>query len=365
MLKASQKRTKRAAFSDAPMSSTPASWAGWLPTIADRPPVQAREADDDVAREVLLHLEELAVVDEEMHHVAHVVRLVRVVRDDAVELRVLAVGVVARLHPRRDLEVVLRQERHQVAHVLEAALLVVGGEVRDARLRVVRHRPAQLLELDLLARDRLDHVGAGDEHVRGLLHHEDEVRHGRGVHGAARAGPHDHRDLRDHAGALDVADEHVAVGAQRHDPLLDARAARVVDADDGAADPGRQVHHLHHLLAHHLAERAAEHGEVLREDGHGAAVDGAAAGHDGIAPRAVVEHAEVARSVANERVELLERARVEQLLDPLAGGQLAAGVLLLLRLGVRVDRVLAQLLEPGELLLIGLWRLLAHRGAGV
>ena len=32
MLKASQKRTKRAAFSDASMSSTPASCAGWLPT---------------------------------------------------------------------------------------------------------------------------------------------------------------------------------------------------------------------------------------------------------------------------------------------------------------------------------------------
>ena len=33
MLKASQKRTKRAAFSDASMSSTPASCAGWLPTM--------------------------------------------------------------------------------------------------------------------------------------------------------------------------------------------------------------------------------------------------------------------------------------------------------------------------------------------
>jgi hypothetical protein len=32
MLNASQKRTNRAAFSDASMSSTPASWFGWLPT---------------------------------------------------------------------------------------------------------------------------------------------------------------------------------------------------------------------------------------------------------------------------------------------------------------------------------------------
>ena len=33
MLKASQKRTKRAAFSEASMSSTPASAFGWLPTM--------------------------------------------------------------------------------------------------------------------------------------------------------------------------------------------------------------------------------------------------------------------------------------------------------------------------------------------
>ena len=39
MLKASQKRTKRAPFSLDSMSSTPASAAGWLPTIpTGRPP---------------------------------------------------------------------------------------------------------------------------------------------------------------------------------------------------------------------------------------------------------------------------------------------------------------------------------------
>ena len=135
-------------------------------------------------------------------------------------------------------------------------------------------------------------------------------------------------------GAHDVADEDVAVGAERDDALLDARAARVVDADDRAADLGRQVHDLAHLLGHDLAERAAEDGEVLAEDAHRAAVDRAVAGDDGVAPGPVLLHVEVERAVADEGVELLERARVEQLLDPLARGQLALGVLLLLRLGV-------------------------------
>ena len=165
-------------------------------------------------------------------------------------------------------------------------LLVLGGEVRDAGLRVVRHRAAERLEVDLLARDRLDDVGAGDEHVRGLLHHEDEVGDRGGVDGAAGARPHDQRDLRDDAGALDVADEDVAVGAERDDALLDPRAARVVDADDRAADLRGEVHDLAHLLGHDLAERAAEDREVLGEDADAAAVDRAVAGDDARRPTA-------------------------------------------------------------------------------
>ena len=232
----------------------------------------------------------------------------------------------------------------------------------DARLRVVAHRPAQLLELDFLAGHRLDHFRAGDEHVRGLFDHEDEVGHRRRVDGAAGAGAHDQADLRDHAGALDVADEDVAVGAERDDALLDPGAAGVVDADHRRPDLGGEVHHLAHLLRHHLAEAAAEDGEVLGEDEDGAAVDRAVAGDDGVAPGPFLLHLEVVGAVADEGVELLEGAGVEQLLDPLAGGHLALRVLLLDRLlGGGVDRRLAQLAQVGELLLVGDRVLLAHR----
>ena len=162
-------------------------------------------------------------------------------------------------------------------------------------------------------------------------------------------------------GALDVADEDVAVGAERDDALLDPRAAGVVDADHRRADLGGQVHDLAHLLRHHLAERAAEDREVLAEDEHRAAVDRPVAGDHGVAPGALLVHVELVGAVADEGVELLERARVEQLLDPLAGGQLALRVLLLDRLlGGGVDRLLAQLPQVGELLLVGLGVLLAH-----
>ena len=149
--------------------------------------------------------------------------------------------------------VVLRQEREQVARVLEARLLVGRDEVRDARLRRVRRRAAELLEADLLAGHRLHHVGAGDEHVRRALDHQDEVGHRRRVDGAAGARAHDERDLRDHARALDVAPEDLRVAGERDDALLDPRAARVVDPDHRAAVLRGQVHHLADLLGEDLA----------------------------------------------------------------------------------------------------------------
>jgi hypothetical protein len=227
----------------------------------------------------------------------------------------------------------------------------------------VRHRAAQRLEVDLLAGHRLDDVGAGDEHVRGLLHHEDEVGDRRRVDRAARARAHDQADLGDHARAHDVPGEHVAVGAQRDDALLDPRSARVVDPDDRAADLGRQVHDLAHLLGHDLAERAAEDREVLAEDAHPAAVDRAVAGHHGVAPGPVALHAELDGPVAHEGVELLEGTGVEQLLDPLARGVLAAVVLLGLGLGRGVHRRLAELVQMSEALLEALRVVLAlgHR----
>ena len=57
----------------------------------------------------------------------------------------------------------------------------------------------------------------------------------------------------------------------------------------------RQVHDLDDLLAEHLAQRAAEDGEVLGEHAHRAAVDRAVAGDDAVAVGPVVLHAEAVR----------------------------------------------------------------------
>jgi hypothetical protein len=159
-----------------------------------------------------------------------------------------------------------------------------------------------------------------------LLHHEDEVGHRRGVDGPARARPEDHADLGDDAGGEHVAVEDAAVAGQADRALLDAGAGAVVEADERRADLDGEVHHLVDLLGEHLAERSAEHREVLREDEHLAAVDGAPTRHDAVGVGAL-EQAAVVGPVAGEHVELVERPLVEQELDALAGEHLALGVL--------------------------------------
>ena len=266
----------------------------------------------------------------------HVVGLVRRVGDQRVELGVgvgdLAAGRRAsagRAGGRRVVQVVRRQVGQQLPGEVQAVVLVRGLVVRDAGLDVVRVRAAELLEADLLAGHRLDHVGPGDEHVRGVLDHQREVGDRGGVDRAARARPHDQRDLRDHAGGDHVAVEDLGEQAERDHALLDPRAAAVVDADHRAAGLHRVVHHLDDLLAVHLAERAAEDGEVLAEHAHRPAVDGAVAGDHAVAVGPVGVHAEVGGAVPGQLVELGERARVEQPVDPLARGHLALGVLAL------------------------------------
>src|SRR5699024_2240104 len=117
--------------------------------------------------------------------------------------------------------------------------------------------------------------------------------------------------------------------------LLDAGATAVGDADQRHARAQGEVHDLGDLLAVHLAQAPAEHGEVLGVDADLAPVDGAVPDDDAVARDLALVEAEARGAVGGVRVELDERARVEQLGDALAGGLLAARVLLVLRGGLR------------------------------
>ena len=212
-----------------------------------------------------------------------VIGLVRIVGDQRVERHVDPVGIVEARQRRRPLEIGGRQEVDQPAHLQQRLDVVVVGAVGDRGAGGVDLRAAEFLGGHRLVGHRLHHVRAGDEHVARVAHHEDEVGHRRRIDVAAGARPHDQRNLRDDAGREHVALEHLAIAAERRDALLDARAAGVEQADDRRAVLDRHVLDLGDLLRVRLAERAAEHGEILGENIDRAAVDGAPAGDHAVA----------------------------------------------------------------------------------
>src|SRR5215218_8807062 len=166
---------------------------------ADRAPVEPGEADHEVLGPALLNLEELSVVHHAPYRAADVVGALGGVGDQTRQVLVHPLRVVSRPEVRCALQVVLGEEGEQVAHVVEAGLLVGGREVGDAGPGVVGGRAAEVLESDVLARDALYDVGARDEHVARILDHEDEVRYRRRVHRTARAGSDYDGDLGHHA----------------------------------------------------------------------------------------------------------------------------------------------------------------------
>ena len=71
---------------------TPREHARLIGHDADGTSAESREADDDVAREVALHFEKHALVDDDVNEVVNVVGLIRLTRHERVERRVLAIG---------------------------------------------------------------------------------------------------------------------------------------------------------------------------------------------------------------------------------------------------------------------------------
>jgi len=136
-----------------------------IPDYTDRVAVQPGESDDDVGCEVLVHLIELAVVDDHFDDVDHVVRLIRGVGDDRCQALIHPVGAVERCEERRNFHVVLGEEREEVAHLVHRCTVVRNNEVGHSRPGRVRMGTAELLHRDVLTRHGLDDLGARDEQV--------------------------------------------------------------------------------------------------------------------------------------------------------------------------------------------------------
>ena len=135
--------------------------------------------------------------------------------------------------------------------------------------------------------------------------------------------------------------------------FLDARAGRVVQADDRHAEFARRLNHIGDFFRVGAADAAGQHGAVLGINIDRPALDLAEAGDDAVGRLAFFRHAEIAARRFREHEFLDEGAGIEQFVDALAGGELAFGALPGRRFRVGVE---GDLLALGKLLFeILLW----------
>ena len=291
---------------------------------AHRMAAQADEAGNDVPGEAFLDLAEVALVGDLPDRLPHIVGDVGVGGNERVEGHRYPVDGIPVLQDRWRLAVRERKEVEEPPHFVERFHVVGVGAVGNRADFGMGLGAPELLGGHHFVGHGLHHIGAGHEHVGGAADHEDEVGHRGGVDGTACAGPHDHGDLGDDAGCEDIPLEHLGVSGEGSDALLYAGAAGVIQSDDGGAVSHRHVHDLADLLRVGLGEGSAKDREVLAEHVDRTAMDVSPAGHNAVAGDALGFHTEVGAAVGYVGVELLEGALVEEDLDSLSGGQLAA-----------------------------------------
>src|SRR5262249_18740448 len=128
---------------------------------ADRLAAHPSKTNDYVAGEMFRDLKEIGIVHHSGNHVLDVVWLVRFGRDQRIELFVSTILRVPADNGRHAIQVILRQEAHQLTNTAETILIVSGQKVSDAAYRVVGHRAAKVFLGDIFMSDSLNHVGTG------------------------------------------------------------------------------------------------------------------------------------------------------------------------------------------------------------
>ena len=294
---------------------------------ADGRAVHPGHTGDDVGGEVGLKLKEFAVVDDLVDDFLHVIGLGGILGHQAVQRVDIPARVIDGFQLRRAVAVAQRQKAEEPAQIEQRVDVVFEGGIGHTADPGVGGGAAQFFLSDVFMGDGLHNVRTGDKHVRRIAHHEDKVGDRGRIDRPTCAGAHDHRDLRNHTAGQHVLLEHVRVAAEAGHTLLNAGTAAVRQPDHWGANPHGLLHHLADFLGVGFGQGAAEDREILAVDKRPAAVDQAGTGHHPVPGDAPVFHTEVGGAVLDEHVELFEGVGVEQNVEALSRGQLAALVL--------------------------------------
>ncbi len=283
--------------------------------------MQAGEPRHQRRTVALLELVEPRAVDDPREHFAHVVRLPRIPRHDAVDLGGIVERRLGRCHVGgKRLRPV--QRRDDGSRQPDRVVVVLGEIVGDAGEPRVHVGAAQLLGRHLFAGGRLHEGRAGQEDGPGAVDDDGLVGHGGDVCASRRARSHHDRHLGDagrrHPGLVEE-DPAEVIAVRKHLGLERQEGpARIHQVEAGQAVLEGDLLRAEVLLHGDGEVGAALDRGVVGDDHHLAAGHAADAGDQAGARRAAVVH--VPRGQGRELEE--RRRRIEQPLDAIADGQL-------------------------------------------
>lgn len=124
-----------------------------------------------------------------------------------------------------------------------------------------------------------------------------------------------------------IAQEDFGIAAERGNAFLDARAATVVEADDGSANLQRLIHDLADLRGIGFRQCTAEDSEILGESEDDTAVDPAISSDYAISRNTLSVEAKILGAVDDQLIEFLKGAGVQEKVEALPGEEFSLGVL--------------------------------------
>ncbi len=152
------------------------------------------------------------------------------------------------MHARHAVDIILRNEAHQLPNASQAVFVVSCEKLRYAADGIVSIRASKIFLRHVFVSDGFDDVGACHKHVTGFVDHKNKIGERGRIHSTAGARPHNGGDLRNNSARESVAQKDIRVTGQRDNALLDPRASRIVQADDRRAGFQRQIHDFHDFL---------------------------------------------------------------------------------------------------------------------
>ena len=270
----------------------------------------------------------LAAIGDGLDDFVHIIRFIGVIGNDGIQLIGNTIGIITIEDGGSGIEIIGGQIAEQTTDLIDAVGVIGSHEVRHAADAVVGHSAAQFFGIDLFAGNGFDYIGAGDEHLTGLIDLEDEIGEGGGVNSTAGAGAHDGSDLRNNTGSSGIAEEDLAVTFQTVQTFLNTGTAGIVHAYYRRADLTGVFKDLADLIGLHFTHGTTNNGEILSIGVDDTAVYLTVAANNTIPGEVLFFLAKVVAAVDNEGIDLNEGVGIKQGLQALASGHFALLVLL-------------------------------------